>query len=52
MNKEWDKIIKRKAAWLALKGCVSLSKALPLSWNYFIGNALGSLVYLIIGSTS
>jgi len=49
MKNELSKIIKRKAAWLALKGCVSLSKALPLSWNYFIGNALGSLVYLIIG---
>jgi len=49
MSKDWDKIIKRKAAWLALKGCVSLSKTLPLSWNYSIGNALGSLAYLIIG---
>ena len=26
-----------------------MSKALPLSWNYFIGNLLGSLAYLAIG---
>ncbi|MCK4912315.1 MAG: lysophospholipid acyltransferase family protein [Candidatus Omnitrophica bacterium] len=49
MSNERNKIIKRKAAWFVLKGCVSLNKALPLSWNYSIGNALGSLAYLIIG---
>ena len=48
MRDKLGKIIKRKAAWLALKGCVSLSKTLPLSWNYAIANTLGNLAYLMI----
>ncbi|NQT28180.1 MAG: hypothetical protein HQ570_01125, partial [Candidatus Omnitrophica bacterium] len=49
MNKEQKTILRRKVAWIALKTSASLSKALPLSWNYFIGNILGSLAYLTIG---
>ena len=49
MDKEQKKIIRRKLAGIALKAFTSLSKVLPLSWNYFIGNILGSLAYLVIG---
>lgn len=49
MNKEQKKILRRKLAWIALKVFTSLSKVLPLSWNYCIGNVLGSLAYLAIG---
>ena len=49
MSREYKKTLRRKSAWIALRVFVSLSKALPLSWNYFIGNVLGSLAYLVIG---
>jgi len=49
MNEERKKIVRRKSAWIALRASASLSKVLPLSWNYFIGNVLGSLAYLVIG---
>ncbi len=49
MSREYKKTLRRKSAWIALRVFVSFSKALPLSWNYFIGNVLGSLAYLIIG---
>lgn len=49
MNKEQKKTLKRKLAGTALKAFASLSEALPLNWNYFIGNVLGSLAYLVIG---
>jgi len=49
MYKEQKKILRRKSAWIALKVFTSVSKVLPLSWNYFIGNVLGSLAYLVIG---
>ncbi len=49
MGNERKKILKRKLAWFALKGFASLSEVLPLSWNYFIGNLLGNLAYLVIG---
>lgn len=48
MNNERKKILRRKSAWIALKSFASLSKVLPLSWNYFIGNVLGRLAYLVI----
>ncbi|MFH1519247.1 MAG: lysophospholipid acyltransferase family protein [Candidatus Omnitrophota bacterium] len=48
MNKEGKKIFRRKAGGVAIKVFSSLSKLLPLSWNYFIGNILGSLAYLVL----
>ena len=49
MDKEKKKALRRKLGWYALKVFASLNKVLPLGLNYFIGNVLGSLAYLVLG---
>ena len=48
MDKKRKKILRRKIGGIALKVITSFSKILPLGLNYFIGNILGSLAYLLI----
>ena len=48
MNNELKKNIRRKIGSTALRTFASFSKILPLSWNYFFGNVLGNLAYLLL----
>ncbi|MCK4519773.1 MAG: hypothetical protein KAT96_01195 [Candidatus Omnitrophica bacterium] len=48
MDKKLKKVVRRKIGGIALKAFSSFSRMLPLSWNYFFGNVLGSLAYLAL----
>jgi len=48
MEKEKNKIFRRNAGWIAMRIFTYLNGAIPLSWNYALGNLLGSIAYLAV----
>ncbi len=49
MDKKKKRSIGRKFSYLAIKLFACLCGAIPLSWNYFFGEVLGSIAYLSVG---